>query len=118
MTIGKRLKEERERLKISQTSFAEIAGVHRKSQANYETDASTPDLAYIEALKAAKIDVDVRYITEGKYTYEEIGERLRQERTLRLKLNTKLMADLGNITPELQNEYEQGLNARQQITST
>jgi len=68
MTIGKRLKEERERLKISQTSFAEIAGVHRKSQANYETDASTPDLAYIEALKAAKIDVDVRYITEGKYT--------------------------------------------------
>lgn len=65
MSVGERLKEERERLKLSQTSFAEIAGVHRKSQANYETDERMPDLTYIQALIAADIGVDVLYVISG-----------------------------------------------------
>lgn len=108
-TIGDRLKTERLRLELSQEKFAELCGVKKRAQIYYETSERSPDLDYVEALIAAKTGADLRFIIEGKYTYEEIGERLRLERTNRLKLNTKGMAELGQITPELQNEYEQGL---------
>ena len=64
MTIGKRLKEERERLGFNQTDFAAIGGVGRKSQFNYEDDERKADSAYLSAIAA--IGADVRYILTGQ----------------------------------------------------
>lgn len=64
-TIAERLKAERERLSLSQTSFAEVCGVQKRSQINYEKGERSPDMAYIAALIAADIGVDVLYVITG-----------------------------------------------------
>lgn len=64
MRIAERLKEERVRLGLSQSEFAEIAGAHRKSQGNYESGERAPDAAYLEAIAAA--GADVQYIVTGE----------------------------------------------------
>lgn len=63
VSIGKRLKEERERLGLNQTDFAAAGGVGRKSQFNYEEDERRADTAYLAAIAAA--GADVRYIITG-----------------------------------------------------
>jgi transcriptional regulator with XRE-family HTH domain len=88
MSIGNRIKEERERMKLSQTSFADLVGVHRKSQANYETDQRNPNTAYMKAMATAGIDVG--YIITGE-RFENIASTatelayLRQCRALAAK---------------------------------
>lgn len=64
VTIGKRLREEREKLGLNQTDFAAIGGVGRKSQFNYEDDERRADTAYLAAIAAA--GADVRYIITGE----------------------------------------------------
>lgn len=69
MSIGSRLKAERERLGMTQTEFAKIAadngapGATRQSQAKYEKDLSVPSATYISALATA--GVDVLYLLTG-----------------------------------------------------
>ncbi|EDJ8984714.1 transcriptional regulator [Salmonella enterica subsp. diarizonae] len=62
-SFGFKLKEERERLGLSQTEFAEACGVKRVAQGNYENDKRNPDAAYLMA--AAKLGVDVNYLITG-----------------------------------------------------
>jgi transcriptional regulator with XRE-family HTH domain len=64
MGIGARLREERELRGMSQSEFAALTGVHRKSQENYEADRRQPDAAYFVALAAA--GADVLYILTGE----------------------------------------------------
>lgn len=63
-SIGGRLRAERERLELSQSQLAELAGTTRKTQFNYETDARRPDADYLAAIAAA--GADVNYILTGK----------------------------------------------------
>lgn len=106
MNLGERIKQERERLDYSQTAFAALAGASKHSQINWEKGISTPNADVLIAWKAA--GADIRYITEGDYTYTEIGSRLRQERT-RLGKNIKDMAAFCGVAPEQQERYECGL---------
>lgn len=62
--VGERLKEERQRLELSQTAFAEIAGVTKKTQMLYESGDRSPDALYLAALAAA--GVDVLYVLTGE----------------------------------------------------
>lgn len=64
MGIGERIREERERLGLSQADFAALAGAHRKSQGNYESGDRYPDAAYLAAI--AEAGADVGYIVTGK----------------------------------------------------
>lgn len=61
--IGSRLREERERLKMTQENFAAACGVGRWAQVNYESNARSPDANYLAA--AAEIGVDVAYVITG-----------------------------------------------------
>lgn len=56
-TIGVRLREERERLKLNQADFAELAGVTRNTQSLYETDERTPDGKYLNAISFREVDI-------------------------------------------------------------
>jgi transcriptional regulator with XRE-family HTH domain len=58
MAINDRLREERERLRLSQADFAEKAGIHRNTQARYELGKREPDSGYLETIKAMGVDVD------------------------------------------------------------
>ncbi len=63
-TVGSRLREERERLKLSQSAFAECGRVGKHSQINYERDRRQPDSKYLVAIE--KIGVDIMYVLTGK----------------------------------------------------
>lgn len=63
MTIGARLREERDRLGLNQTDFGAIGGVSKMSQINYEKNEHSPSAAYLGAL--AKQGVDVLYVITG-----------------------------------------------------
>lgn len=63
-TIGHRLKEERERLNLSQTSMADAAGTTKKTQIDYETDRTPPKATYLAAV--APYGVDVAYVVTGQ----------------------------------------------------
>lgn len=63
MTIGIRLREERERLKLSQPSMAGAAGTTKQTQYAYETDKTPPKASYLA--KVASLGVDVGYVITG-----------------------------------------------------
>ncbi|WP_225307588.1 helix-turn-helix domain-containing protein [Nitrincola iocasae] len=61
--IGDRLKEERERIGLSQEEFGLVGGVARNAQSNYEKGKRAPDSDYLCAI--ARKGVDVLYILTG-----------------------------------------------------
>ncbi|MEN8512126.1 helix-turn-helix transcriptional regulator [Burkholderia sp. RS02] len=63
MTIGARLREERERLGLNQTKFGELGGVSKKAQIDYEKNVFSPNARYLEAV--ANGGADVLYILTG-----------------------------------------------------
>lgn len=64
MNLGGRLKEERERLGMSQPDFAEVAGAKKHAQINWEKGVATPNGAAFEAW--SKIGVDILYVITGQ----------------------------------------------------
>ncbi|SEI62209.1 helix-turn-helix domain-containing protein [Pseudomonas sp. NFR16] len=64
--IGTRIREERERLGLSQRAFGEIGGVEPNAQGKYESGDRTPKADYL-ANVAAK-GVDVLYVLTGNRT--------------------------------------------------
>lgn len=71
--IGTRLKEERLRLKFSQTEFAGIGGVQRDAQLRYEKGMRFPDAAYLSAI--AKSGADVTYIITGRHATDMLNPK-------------------------------------------
>ena len=63
MSIGDRIREERERLGFNQIDFGEAGKVGRKSQFNYESGDRFPDALYLADI--AEIGADVLYVVTG-----------------------------------------------------
>lgn len=61
--ICDRLREERERLGLSQSAMGEIGGVKKLTQLNYEKGSRFPDASYLASL--AKFGLDVQYVVTG-----------------------------------------------------
>lgn len=61
---GDRLREERERLGLSQLAMGDVGGVKKLAQLNYEKGDRKPDSAYLAAIAA--IGADVLYILTGQ----------------------------------------------------
>lgn len=73
MSVGTRLKEERQRLGYhTQEQFAEMAGVVRVTQSNYELDKRSPDNDYWQAV--ARMGVNVGYVLTGATTVRTEGK--------------------------------------------
>lgn len=58
--LGVRLKEERMRLGLSQSAFAELLGIHRNTQIKYESGAREPDSSYLDAI--TRLGVNTQYV--------------------------------------------------------
>lgn len=56
--LGKRLAEERKRLGLSQSAFADLVGVSFSSQRRYEDGRSAPDTGYLDSLRKHGVDAD------------------------------------------------------------
>lgn len=79
-TFGQRLREARELLGMSQTAFAELGGVQKRTQINYEGDKRRPDASYLAAVAAA--GVDVQFVV----TDERVGRRMNSFNTVMRRL--------------------------------
>ncbi|MFG0633040.1 helix-turn-helix domain-containing protein [Pseudomonas sp. xss_2] len=64
--FGPRLREERERLGLTQRVFGDIGGVEPNAQGKYESGERTPRVDYLAAV-AAK-GVDALYVLSGQHT--------------------------------------------------
>ncbi len=75
--FGQRLREERLRLGLSQDQLAEIGGVQRRTQHNYEKGERAPDGVYLA--KIAGVGADILYVLTARYLPKEVsldsGER-------------------------------------------
>lgn len=85
MSLGERLKEERERLGFNQIDFAKIVGASRKTQIRWEKDESAPGADALEMW--AKIGLDVLYVVVGQKTKippcsDEVPKMTSQKQTL------------------------------------
>ncbi|WP_186193164.1 transcriptional regulator [Burkholderia gladioli] len=65
-SVGRRLRQERLRLGLSQAEFAALGGLKHKTQLNYEADTSSPDANYLLALR--ENGVDIWYVLTGEIT--------------------------------------------------
>jgi transcriptional regulator with XRE-family HTH domain len=61
--VGIRLKEERERLGLTQPEFAEIAGAKKRTVIDWQNGASSPTAVQLAALAGA--GVDIAYVITG-----------------------------------------------------
>ena len=61
--IGARLKEERERLKLTQVELAALAGVTNVTQSRYEAGATAPNASYLAQFAFA--GADILYVVTG-----------------------------------------------------
>ncbi|MBJ2249018.1 helix-turn-helix domain-containing protein [Pseudomonas haemolytica] len=64
--IGSRLRQERERLGLSQKAFGEIGGVEANAQGKYESGGRAPKADYLS--RVAERGVDVLYVLTGSPT--------------------------------------------------
>lgn len=85
---GSRLREERERLGLSQSKFAAVGGVKRMTQYLYENDTHSPTLRYLVAV--ADVGADLQYIIFG--TRHKPG---------RLDLEPELLRDIYRVVDEI-----------------
>lgn len=60
---GERLREERERLGLTQLDFSQRTGISSRSLRNYENGTRVPDVHYLYATK--ELGVDVHYVVTG-----------------------------------------------------
>ena len=66
MDVGQRLKNERQRLAMTQADFASVGGIASNAQVLYEKGVRQPRADYLSALDA--IGVDVLYVITGTRT--------------------------------------------------
>lgn len=78
MSISERLRQEREKLNITQAEMAEAGGVKPQAVSLYESGKRSPDAKYLE--RVASIGVDVGYVLTGVRTVTQ--EMNREERAL------------------------------------
>ncbi len=64
MSIAERLKEERERLGLSQSRLGELAGAGKTTVINWEKGSSAPDAVQLSAIAGA--GADALYILTGQ----------------------------------------------------
>jgi transcriptional regulator with XRE-family HTH domain len=64
MSVAKRLKDERNRLSLTQPEFGAIAGVGKTTVINWEKGSGSPDAQQLVAL--ALCGVDVQYLVTGQ----------------------------------------------------
>lgn len=97
MTIGDRLRIERERLGYSQSDFSGHAKTTKKSQIDYEKNASSPRASYLEII--ATLGADVLFIVTGMRSVtssDELMQSLLEQLTLLNEPERKVVLNVAN----------------------
>lgn len=76
MSIGPRLKEERERIGLTQAVLGAVGGVQKQAQLKYESGVRTPSAEYL--IEISKIGIDVNYVLFGVRSNAELTSEEQQ----------------------------------------
>ena len=76
MSIGPRLKEERERIGITQAALGAVGGIQKQAQLKYESGVRTPSAEYL--IEISKIGIDVNYVLFGVRSNAELTSEEQQ----------------------------------------
>nr|WP_233171179.1 helix-turn-helix domain-containing protein [Herbaspirillum sp. ASV7] len=102
-----RLKEERKRLALSQEKFAQLGGVSKDTQLNYESGLRVPDADYLMAIQAA--GVDTKYLLSGVSSEAQLSkqesELLTATRLLSEEGFASVMALVNSLAPIRRNKH-------------
>jgi transcriptional regulator with XRE-family HTH domain len=90
LSFGRRLREERDRLGLSQSALAEVGGIKRTTQHIYETDIRGPDLQYLDRIKDAGVDI----------AYLVLGERIPLGRADILNISYSAITNIYRVVDE------------------
>ncbi|WP_418131496.1 helix-turn-helix domain-containing protein [Variovorax sp. 278MFTsu5.1] len=80
LSIGVRLREERERLGMSQTAFAELGDVSLRAEQDWERGNSAPKADFLAV--AATHGVDVLYVLTGQRTPKPTASLSQEQQAL------------------------------------
>jgi transcriptional regulator with XRE-family HTH domain len=85
-TFGERLRVERARLGLSSAALAQVVGVSRNTQINYEAGNSVPDLSYLVAATGAGVDFVfvLTGLTNAQRTAEVINWQMLEDLLVRV----------------------------------
>ena len=97
-TIGARIREERNRMALSQEAFGAIPGVTKQAQIKYEKDERHPDTLYLAAIAAA--GADVLYILTGQRSGVAAAAPVAAEPTAQLSRRALAVAQNYEATSE------------------
>ncbi|MFE8103584.1 helix-turn-helix domain-containing protein [Brenneria goodwinii] len=104
MSLGERLKEERERLGFSQADFAEMVGASRKSQIRWEKDESAPGADAISLW--AKAGLDVLYLITGQS--QKPTSNIRKNSEIDEELLRKIVHKLDSLARQANRRWTSG----------
>ncbi|WP_233117728.1 helix-turn-helix domain-containing protein [Aggregatibacter actinomycetemcomitans] len=76
MSIGPRLKEERERIGLTQAALGAVGGIQKQAQLKYESGVRTPSAEYL--IEISKIGIDVNYVLFGVRSNAELTSEEQQ----------------------------------------
>jgi len=111
-----RLKEERKRLGLNQEKFAQLGGVSKDTQVNYESGLRAPDVDYLMAIGAA--GVDTQYLLSGVSSESQLSERETELLTVSRLLSEEglesVMAMANSLVPNRRNRHTINLTADEQ----
>lgn len=112
--IGLRLKEERERMGLSQVAMGEIANVKKLTQLNYEKGERFPDALYLSTL--ATFGLDVQYVVTGIRTTSNLSvdeqDLIDKFRTAPLAIKAAALGALTAGTAQQSNSTNQIINGK------
>lgn len=104
MTIGNRLKEERNKLGLSQEQLGLIGHVTKLTQLKYESDISYPTAKYLA--EVSRIGIDVFYVLHGirpeLHITPEETELLQKFRQASPEVRKFMLSGVSSITVEQQ----------------
>ncbi|EFH8134085.1 transcriptional regulator [Escherichia coli] len=93
--IGSRLREERERLGLSQQALGEIGGVKKLTQLNYEKGDRAPDTIYLTSV--AEAGVDIVYVLTGQRIPSPVTVTPQNEEEKKLLENYRAMDEAARL---------------------
>lgn len=95
--VGSRLQEERKKTGLSQSELADLVGIGKMTQFQYEKGTNLPTLKYLSSI--IPIGIDIQYVLFGiRANSEDLSELHRNEIEKKaLSLLAKNESELGNM---------------------
>lgn len=109
--IGLRLRQERNRLKLSQSALGAIGGVETNAQGNYENGTRSPKADYL--LRIAEAGVDLNYVMSGT---RSSADELKMAGVIDLEEKPDVYPHLTKVTHQLHRNLYGLIDASLQLT--